>query len=477
LMARPLAFFDTRTIGDTLSRVADHRRIEGFLTADTLDVLFSLANVVVFCAVVAAYSPTLLLVFVVGTVASVLWILGFMRRRAALDHEHFAQQAENQNALIEVVQGIADIKINDCARHKRWEWERIQARLFRINQRRLAITQFQQAGSVAISEIKNIAMTFIAATEVIAGEMTLGMMLAVSWVIGQISRPLDRLLGFVQSAQDTSLSLERLADAHGFADEQGPDRPVLRELGDDVDLRFEGVGFRYPGSEEWVLRDINVTIPAGKTTAIVGASGSGKTTLLKLLLAFYPPSEGEVRVGGVRLDNLHVGWWRTRCGAVMQDGYIFADSVARNVVVADEDIDVSRLLAALEIANIRDFVERQPLAWETRIGRDGQGLSQGQRQRLLIARAVYHAPQFLFFDEATSALDATNERSIMEKLAAVQRGRTSVVIAHRLSTVRDADQILVLDGGRVVERGSHDELTARRGAYFQLVKNQLELGS
>ena len=477
MMRLPLAFFDTRTIGDVLQRVDDHRRIERFLTAGTLEVLFSVVNVVVFALVIAAYSRTVLVVFLVGTAAAVAWILLFMRRRRQLDQLQFAQRSASQSALVELVEGIAEIKLGGCERRKRWDWERIQVRLHRINERRLALSQIQQAGSLALNEGKNIIVTFLAAREVIDGSMTLGMMLAVTWVMGQVGRPLDRLLGFVQSAQDTVLGLERLGEVHAFPEEQPADQPSLRELGPRRELRLAGVSFRYPGGDGWVLRDVELTIPEGKTTAIVGASGSGKTTLLKLLLGFYEPGEGEILVGGVRLANLHRASWRRRCGVVMQDGHIFAVTIAGNVAVGDEEVDLPRLLESLEVANLRDFVEGLPLAWQTRIGRDGQGLSQGQRQRILIARALYHDPEYLFFDEATSSLDATNERVIMDKLDQVVRGRTSVVIAHRLSTVRNADQIVVLDRGRVVERGTHDELTASRGAYYRLVKNQLELGS
>jgi len=477
LLRLPMSFFDTRSIGDVLQRVSDHRRVESFLTAGTLEVLFSLFSVLMFSLVIAAYSRVILLVFVLGSVASTLWILLFMGRRRQLDQQRFTQRAASQSALVELVEGIAEIKLNDCERRKRWGWEQIQVRLFRVNERRLALNQLQGAGSLAISEGKNIVITFLAAREVIAGEMTLGMMLAISWVLGQVARPLDRLLSFASSAQDAKLSLERLDEIQHFPEEQPADKPVLRELGRDRSLRAVGVGFRYPGVDTWVLRDVDVHIPAGKTTAIVGASGSGKTTLLKLLLGFHPVDEGELRVGSIRLSNLDCGFWRRRCGVVMQDGHIFADTIAGNIAVGDGLPDVSRLLDALETANIREFVEGLPLAWETRIGRDGLGLSQGQRQRILIARAVYADPEFLFFDEATSALDATNEREIMGKLDTFLLGRTNLVIAHRLSTVRNADQIIVLEGGKVVESGNHEELTALRGAYYKLVKNQLELGS
>ncbi|KIG15812.1 ABC transporter ATP-binding protein [Enhygromyxa salina] len=477
LLRLPMSFFDTRSIGDVLQRVDDHRRVESFLTAGTLEILFSFVNVIAFSLVIAAYSPTILAVFLGGTALATGWILALMGRRRQLDQQSFGQRTASQNALVELIEGIAEIKLNDCERRKRWGWEQIQVRLFRINERRLALAQLQNAGSMAINEAKNIFITFLAAREVIAGDMTLGMMLALSWVLGQVARPLERTLSFVTSAQDAKLSLERLDEIHHFPEEQPASKPALREIGRARSLRAEGVSFRYPGSDSWVLREVNLEIPAGKTTAIVGASGSGKTTLLKLLLAFYPVNAGQLSIGGLRIDNLDLAFWRRHCGVVMQDGHIFADTVAGNIAVGEERVNIPRLLDALETANLREFVEGLPLAWETRIGRDGLGVSQGQRQRILIARAVYADPEFLFFDEATSALDATNEREIMDKLDEFQRGRTCVVIAHRLSTVRSADQIVVLDRGKVVERGTHDELTALRGAYYRLVKNQLELGT
>lgn len=477
LLRLPMSFFDTRTIGDVLQRVDDHRRIEFFLTAGTLEILFSFVNVLAFALVIAAYSPLILAVFLGGTALATGWILALMGRRRQLDQQHFGERTASQNALVELVDGIAEIKLNGCERRKRWGWEEIQVRLFRINERRLALAQLQSAGSMAINEGKNIFITFLAAREVIAGNMTLGMMLALSWVLGQVAGPLERTLTFVASAQDAKLSLERLDEIHRLPEEQPASAPRLREIGRARALHVERVSFRYPGSDQWVLHEVDLAILAGKTTAIVGASGSGKTTLLKLLLGFYPVDAGRLRVGALNIDNLDLAFWRRQCGVVMQDGHIFADSIAGNVAVGDERVDIPRLLDALETANLREFVERLPLAWETRIGRDGLGLSQGQRQRILIARAVYANPEFLFFDEATSALDATNEREIMDKLDEFQRGRTCVIIAHRLSTVRKADQIVVLDRGVVVERGTHHELTALRGAYYRLVKDQLELGA
>lgn len=478
LMKLPMSFFNTKMTGDLLQRIDDHRRVESFLTSTTLSVLFSSVNLVVFAGVLAIYSGRILAVFVIGSAAVAAWIYAFMGRRHDLDHRSFVQRATNREALIQLVGGIEEIKINNCERQKRWGWERIQARLFKIDQRRLSVTQYQQAGSRSLNELKNIVITVFAATEVIEGRMTLGMMMAVSYIIGQVNQPIEQLLGFAQTTQDARLSLERLAEIHGKPDEEPQREGILRTFPEDRSIHLRNLSFRYDGpNAEPVLSDVSMHIPAGKVTAIVGSSGSGKTTLLKMLLKFYPPAHGEIRLGNVNLANFEAGLWRQRCGVVMQDGYIFSDTIAGNVALGEDRADMQRLIHALKTANIQDFVESLPLAYNTRIGESGNGLSQGQRQRILIARAVYKDPEYLLFDEATSALDANNERTIMENLTDFMRGRTTVVIAHRLSTVRSADQIVVLEKGQIVERGNHEELTRLRGAYFHLVKNQLELGA
>ncbi|WP_437312892.1 peptidase domain-containing ABC transporter [Sorangium sp. So ce385] len=478
LMKLPMSFFNTKMTGDLLQRIDDHRRVESFLTSTTLNVLFASVNLVVFAGVLALYSWKIFAVFLAGSAAAALWILGFMKRRYELDHRSFVQRASNREMLIQLIGGIEEIKINNCERQKRWGWERVQARLFKINERQLAVTQYQQAGSQSINELKNILVTVFAATEVIEGRMTLGMMLAVSYIIGQVNQPIEQLLGFAQTTQDARLSLERLAEIHGKPDEEPQREGILRTLPEDRSINVQNLHFRYEGpNAEPVLSDVSLHIPAGRVTAIVGTSGSGKTTLLKLLLKFYPPTRGEIRLGNMNLANFDAGLWRQRCGVVMQDGYIFSDTIARNVALGEDRADMQRLTHALRAANIHEFVESLPLAYNTRIGESGNSLSQGQRQRILIARAVYKDPEYLFFDEATSSLDANNERTIMENLDEFMRGRTTVVIAHRLSTVKNADQIVVLEKGKIVERGSHEELTRLRGAYFRLVKNQLELGA
>ncbi|HEX5869706.1 MAG TPA: peptidase domain-containing ABC transporter [Longimicrobium sp.] len=476
MMKLPISFFDTRQVGDILQRVQDHSRVQQFLTAATLNVIFSAFTLVVFSAVLAVYSWTIFLIFAAGSALYVAYIALFLRRRKELDYLRFREMAGNQNTLVELVTGMQEIKLGNAEQQKRWEWERVQARLFKVNLRVLLLGQYQDGGASFINELKNITITFVAARLVIDGQMTLGMLLAVQYILGQLNAPLGQLIGFAHSAQDARISLERLGEIQERKDEEDPDETIAT-LPAERTLSLSRVGFHYGGPQgDPVLRDLDLVIPEGKVTAIVGPSGSGKTTLLKLLLKFYEP-EGEISVGPVRLRHLSNRLWRSQCGVVMQDGHLFADTIARNVAVGEDTVDWPRLLRAVELANIRSFVEGLPASYNTRVGRDGVGMSEGQKQRLLIARAVYKDPAYLFFDEATSALDAKNEKVIMQNLQSFFRGRTAVVIAHRLSTVRGADQIVVLDRGRIVERGTHAELAELRGTYYELVRNQLELGS
>jgi len=481
LMRLPIGFFDTKSTGDLLQRVQDHRRIEALLTGATLTVLFSGINLLVFGAILAFYSPLICAVFVAGTVLYAVWVTLFMKRRAFLEYRRFDEASGNQSSMIQLIQGMQEIKLNNSERRRRWEWEAIQARLFRIAVKSMALTQWQTTGGGFINELKNILITFVAARAVIDGQLTIGMMLSVQYIIGQLNAPISNFLTFAQTLQDARISLDRLAEIHARDNEEDADRGGLTVLPDSRTLSCaDNFSFSYGGiSGRPVLHDLNLTIPAGKVTAIVGQSGSGKTTLMKLLLKFYPPTEGAIRLGGVNLQDISPRAWRAACGAVMQDGYIFADTIARNITESDSDhvVDRERLLRAVHVANLSAFIDELPLGFNTRLGSAGIAISGGQSQRILIARAVYKNPEFLFFDEATSALDTSNERVIMENLAEFCVGRTVLVIAHRLSTVRNADQILVLDHGRVIEQGSHEELAARRGAYFELVRNQLELGA
>ncbi len=478
LMKLPIGFFDTKMIGDLMQRIGDHSRIQSFLTGSSLSILFSMFNLVIFGIVLAIYSLKILLVFLVGSVIYFLWVWIFMKKRRELDFKRFAQMADNQSNLYQLITGMQEIKLNNCERQKRWKWERIQARLFKVNVKGLALSQYQQAGGLFFNETKNILITFLSAAAVIKGDMTLGMMMSVQYIIGQLNSPIDQMITFMQAAQDAKISMERLGEIHNKEDEEKPGDMRITMLPEKKDIHIQNLLFQYEGPHsEMVLNNIDLLVPEGKITAIVGTSGSGKTTLVKLMLGFYEPVKGEIRVGDTLLKNFSSSFWRDKCGAVMQDGYIFSDSIAENIAPGEENIDRTRLLNAVKTANIREFVEGLPLGYNTKIGQEGSGISQGQRQRILIARAVYKQPEFIFFDEATNSLDANNERIIMENLEQFFKGRTVVVVAHRLSTVKNADQIVVLEKGEIVERGTHEELTTLKGAYYNLVKNQLELGN
>ena len=475
LMKLPIGFFDTKMIGDLMQRIGDHRRIEAFLTSSTLNTLFSIVTFVVFAVVLAFYSVRLLAVFLVGSLLYVLWVLVFLKYRRELDYKRFAQASAEQSNLIQLITGMQEIKLNNCEKQKRWEWENIQARLFKVSIKGLSLSQWQQSGAFFINETKNILISYLSARAVIQGDMTLGMMMAVQTIVGQLNSPIGQIIGFIQSAQDAKISLERLGEIHNKPDETQDDNKVGL-LPDDKSIEIGELAFHYDPLQEAVLKDLNLAIPEGKVTAIVGMSGSGKTTLVKLLLGFYPPNKGSIRVGGVNLKNVEPKSWRARCGTVMQDGFIFSDSIAKNIAVGEEHIDEERLLHAAKVANIQEMIENLPLGYNTKIGQEGNGISQGQRQRILIARAVYKNPDYIFLDEATNALDANNERVIMDNLQSFFKGRTVVVVAHRLSTVKNADQIVVINHGRITETGNHETLTAKRGEYYELFKNQLELG-
>lgn len=476
LMRLPMRFFDTKMTGDLMQRIGDHRRIESFLTGTSLSVIFSLVNLIIFGAVLLFYSVNIFAVFFIGSILYAGWVWLFLKKRAELDHRRFAQMSANQSNLIQLIQGMQEIKLNGCEQQKRWQWESIQARLFRVGVKGLALSQYQQSGGVLLNEFKNIAITVIAAKSVVDGNMTLGMMMAVQYIIGQLNSPIEQLINFLNLTQDAKISLERLGEIHLRDDEEDLEGSRITDIQPNADLSVQSLNFRYEGPDsELVLNNVSVTIPAGKQTAIVGTSGSGKTTLVKLLLGFYPPTGGEIRLGGNNLDAFSLRRWREECGVVMQDGFIFSDTIARNIAPGVEFIDKSLLLNAAKVANIGDFISTLPLGYNTKIGSEGHGLSQGQKQRILIARAVYKNPMFIFFDEATNSLDANNEKVILENLQEFIKGRTAVVVAHRLSTVKNADQIIVIEKGQIVETGTHKELSEKKGAYYTLVKNQLEL--
>ncbi len=478
LMKLPVSFFDTKMIGDLIQRSGDHKRIENFLTSSTLNILFSFINLIIFGIVLLIYSVNIFLVFLMGSVLYTLWVYIFMKKRRELDNRRFAQLSDNQSNVIQLITGMQEIKLNNCEKQKRWEWENIQSRLFKVNMASLSLNQYQQAGGVLINEVKNVIITFIAAKSVIDGNMTLGMMLAVQYIAGQLNSPINQMISFLQSTQDAKISLERLGEIHNKEDEESDKEPKIDILPEQRDLNIEKVFFQYEGPHSpFVLDNVDLNIPENKITAIVGTSGSGKTTLIKLLLGFYNPVKGKINLGDLYLNNISNRMWRDKCGVVMQDGFIFSDSIANNIAVSDEYPDREKLLHAVKVSNIQEFIESLPLGYNTKIGQNGVGLSQGQKQRILIARAVYKNPEFIFLDEATNALDANNERVIMENLDMFFKGKTVVVVAHRLSTVKNADQIVVLEKGKIVEKGTHTELSKKKGAYYELVKNQLELGS
>lgn len=477
LMKLPIGFFDTKMIGDLMQRIGDHQRIESFLTSSTLNTIFSFVTLIVFTFVLAFYSLKLLIVFLIASTLYILWVTVFLKKRRELDYKRFSQASSEQSNLIQMISGMQEIKLNNCEKQKRWEWENIQARLFKVSIKGLALSQYQQSGAFFINETKNILISFISARAVIEGNMTLGMMMAVQYIIGQLNSPISQMIGFIQSAQDAKISLERLGEIHNKKDETQDEDSKVKIFPDNKSILIENLDFHYDALSDAVLKDLNLTIPEGKVTAIVGMSGSGKTTLVKLLLGFYPPTKGSIRVGDISLGNVEPRAWRERCGTVMQDGFIFSDSIAKNIALGDERIDEQKLLQAARIANIQEKIESLPLGYNTKIGQEGKGISQGQRQRILIARAVYKNPEYIFLDEATNALDANNERVIMDNLHDFFKGRTVVIVAHRLSTVKNADKIVVLNRGKITETGTHDELTAKHGEYYQLVKNQLELGN
>jgi len=476
LMKLPISFFDTRMTGDIMQRINDHHRIEQLLTSSSLNTLFSLVNLIIFSIVLLFYDYRLFLVYLVGAVLYVGWISFFLKKRKELDYKRFSQVSQEQSKVIELINGMQEIKMHNAEKQKRWDWEFLQVKLFKIRIKSLSLEQWQSVGGNFINQMKDILVSFLSAKLVLSGNLTLGMMLSVQYIIGQLNSPLLQLIDFIKQTQDAKISLERLGEIHDKDDEEDKNEQYVMDI-PKKDIEIKDMSFRYIGSDVPVFENLNLMIPYQQTTAIVGASGSGKTTLLKLLMKFYDPDQGEIRIGNTNMKNISPRYWRDHCGVVMQEGYVFNDTIANNIAVGEDHIDKQKLRRAVEIANIKEFIESLPLSYNTKIGNEGVGVSGGQKQRLFIARAVYKAPEYILFDEATSALDANNEKVIMENLEQFFKGKTAVVIAHRLSTVRHADKIIVLDQGRVVEEGSHAELVDLRGEYYRLVRNQLELGN
>ena len=478
LMKLPIAFFDIKMIGDIMQRINDHNRIQSFLTGSLINIIFAFITLIMYTFIMASYDMGILGVFFLGSALHSAWVILFLKRRRELDYKRFQQSSANSNSIVQLVNGMQEIKLNACEKQKRWEWESIQARLYRVSIQGLALSQNQELGATFINQAKNLFISFLTAKAVVMGDMTLGMMMAVQYILGQLNAPIQQFIGFTQQAQDAKISLERLGEIHDREDEEKPEDNKIREIPQNADIELKDVVFQYEGPHsEKVLKKINLKIPANKVTAIVGISGSGKTTLIKLLLGFYEPVKGKITLGGTEMKQFSESAWRKRCGVVMQEGYIFSDTMVNNIGVIDEVPDIQKVEQAVTTANIKDFIETLPLRYNTKIGSQGHGLSTGQKQRILIARAVYKNPDYLFFDEATNALDAKNERVIMENLDRFFQGRTVVVVAHRLSTVKKADQIVVLDKGKIVEKGTHNELVAAKGDYYNLVKDQLELGN
>ena len=476
LMRLPLRYFDTKNMGDIMQRIGDHGRIKSFLMGNSINILFSLLNFLVFGFILAYYNPIILLIFLFGNTCHVVWILSFMKYRRELDIRRFNQSAGEQSKLIQLIQGMQEIKLNNCEKQKRWEWERIQVKLFRISLRGLAIGQIQQVGSVFFTQITGIIISFIAAKSVVEGDMTLGMMMSLTYIIGQVSAPIGDFIGLAQAWQDAKISLERLNEVHRRKDEEQGIYGKLSVMPESHDIRLENVTFSYSGAErDYALENVTMTIPEHKVTAIVGASGSGKTTVIKLLQGFYSPNKGCIKIGETPLGMINPHLWRSRTGSVMQESYIFSDTIAKNIAVSTENVDKERLRHAVKVANIDDFIHSLPMGYNTKIGMEGNGISQGQRQRILIARAVYKNPEFIFLDEATNSLDSNNESVIMHNLQKFYEGKTVVIVAHRLSTVRHADNIIVMDEGHIVEEGTHEELIRTHGVYYSLVHNQLDL--
>lgn len=476
LMKLPMSFFDTKMTGDIMQRMSDQGRIQTFLTGPALNAIFSAFSLIIFTVLLGLYNLNIFIIFLFGNFIYFIWAYKFLIKRKTLDFKRFDISSKNQSVVMQLINGIQEIKLNNCEQEKRFQWENIQGELFRFNIKSLSLGQTQQVGAFFINEGKNIIITFLVAKAVIDGNLTLGAMMAIQYIIGQSNSPIEQMVGFIQQMQDAKISLERLNEIHTLKDEEPSNRQLANSFKTGKSIFIKNLSFKYPGAgNQFVLENINLNIPEGKTTAIVGMSGSGKTTLLKLLLKFYQSSNGIIEVGDMDLENISSGFWRSHCGTVMQDGFIFSDTIINNICVKENSLSLEKLQHAINVANIQDLIDKLPLGLNTKIGAEGNGISAGQKQRILIARAVYKNPSYIFFDEATNSLDAKNENIILSNLNEFFKGKTVIIVAHRLSTVKNADNIILLEAGSIIEEGTHSELISKCGAYYTLIKNQLEL--
>ena len=480
MLKLPVNFFDTRNTGEHLQRIHDHERVQDFVSSSSFNMLYSIVLFVVFNFALSFYNFKIFVVSLIGAICYVGWTLFFLKKRAELDFKRFDEQSASQTSLVQIINGVREIKVNNSQRKNRWKWEQVQISLFKTSMSSLKLAQYQSIGSNFINELKNIFITFLSASAVVNGDITLGMMLSIQYIVGQLNLPLSNFIGFIQLWQDAKISLERLWQVHSKDDEDATELNKAKELPENKSIFIKNLSFQYGSkSSQMILKNLSFEIPQGKTTAIVGASGSGKTTLMKLLLKFYEPTKGSINIGSIDLNSINNDFWRMNCGAVMQDTFMFNDTIAGNISESEQNemIDRDKLNNAAFVSNIDDFIQKLPNKFNTELGTSGIRLSGGQEQRIMIARAVYKDPFYLFFDEATSALDANNEKVIMENLNAFITGKTAIIVAHRLSTVKNADNIIVLENGEIVEQGNHNDLTKLRGKYYELVKNQLELGN
>lgn len=476
LMGLPISYFDTKLTGDILQRIDDNERIRLLLTTSALELVFSVFNILIFSIVLAIYNLNIFFIYIIGTIIYFVWFSLFLKKRARLDYEFFSNKSKDKNQIMELVNGMQEIKLNNAEQIKRWKWEQIQVKLFKTEVKSLIVSQYQHKGTEFINELKNIILIIFSATLVLDGKITLGMMVGVMYIIGQLNSPLSLILLFLKDLQDAIISFKRLNEVNQLESEHNIKSFDLSNLKDDDDIYIKNLYFKYPGANSYALKDINITIPHNRKTAIVGKSGSGKTTLMKLILKFYLPTSGTIKVNNLNLKNISQRYWRDQCGVVLQDGFLFNDTVINNISLSESIINKEKLTMAVEVANIKSFIEDLPLDYNTIIGPKAYGISGGEKQRILIARAIYKDPSILMFDEATASLDTENEKIIGENLSKLFSTKTSLIIAHRLSTVKDADQIIVMSEGRIAEIGKHNELIHLKGYYYNLVKNQLDLG-